>query len=120
MLLTELFYSVFWVVCISVIWFYTDFVMYYCELLNCKKDLIAEYKDYIKEQPFKYFPDFLFYKFSYTDQKLSNFLAKLCSCPFCFIFWASIFAGMLCKNLILIAPIYVLSLIIILKIKSLI
>lgn len=116
----ELFYSVFWVSCLSVIWFYTDTVLYYCNLFGVYENLMNEYKSFIKEQPQKYFPDFLYIKFSNGESKLLRFATKLTGCVLCLSFWLAACICLLQGNWILIAPTYVISLAITLKIKNLI
>ena len=120
MQLVELFYSVFWITCISVIWFYTDTVLHYCNLFGIAQNLMQEYTAFIKEFPQKYFPDFLYNKFFNSKNKLLRFITKLTGCVLCFSFWLSICFSLFYGSFIMIAPIYIFSLAITLQIKHLI
>lgn len=120
MLILELFYCVFWVSMISVIWFYTDTVLYYSQLLGVFKKTCLKFSKYIKENPTKYFPDFLYKESLYTDNRVLKFGLKLLSCPFCLIFWLALLTSFLAQNLLLLAPVYVLSLFVTLGIKRMI
>ncbi len=120
MLLVELFYCVFWVSMISVIWFYTDTVLYYSQLLNVCENTRLKFTKYIKDNPDKYFPDFLYKQSLYTNNNVLKFLLKLASCPFCSSFWLSLVASLLVQNLLLLAPIYILTMFIVLGIKKMI
>jgi hypothetical protein len=119
MLIVEIFYSVFWISAISVIWFYTDWFIHYTQLLNIAEKERLLYMQYIKLNPEKYFPDFLFEKSLTANNRLLKFIYKLISCPFCLVLWLSGFASLLCGNLLLIAPLYILSLFVILQIRKL-
>jgi hypothetical protein len=117
MLLNDIFYSVFWVSAVSVIWFCTDWIIHYMQLFSVCGDLQRNYKKFISENSSSYFPDFLYELSLKKENKAVKFIFKLASCPFCLMFWFSALAAYICANPLLIAPIYVLSLIIVLQIK---
>lgn len=119
MVLPQIFYSSFWVSAIAIVWFYTDWFIHYTLLLNIFEKTRLEYSSYIKENPDKYFPDFLHFKsFEYTN-RFVKFAFKLVSCPFCFLVWLSVGAALICNNIKLAAPIYVMSLFATLQIRKL-
>ena len=115
----DLFYCVFWVSFISIIWFYTDTLLYYSQLCGLFEDVRLEYSKYVSNYADKYFPDFLFYKGLQTDNRFLKFACKLLSCPFCTTFWLSLAAAVAVHNLLLVAPIYVVSMFILLAVKKL-
>lgn len=119
MQIAELFYSVFWISCFSIIWFYTDAVLYYCNLLNFFPNLMQEYTLFINENPQKYFPDFLYYKFSSEQNRFIKFFIKMVSCVFCLSFWLAVLLTVFFSSWKMIAPAYVLALAVTLKIKNL-
>jgi hypothetical protein len=119
MLTEAFFYCIFWIVAVSIIWFYTDTVLYYSQLFGLFRILRLEYTSYIKANPTKYFPDFLFQKSLDTNNKLLKFLYKLLSCPFCTTVWLSVLGAIVLHNLFLIAPLYVISIVLLLGIKNL-
>lgn len=65
----------------------------------------AVYEYLLKWKPFSYLPFITAYK-KYTEtvnidfnvwlKTNNNFISKLLSCPFCFIFWASLGTGLIC------------------------
>lgn len=118
MLFAEIFYSVFWISAISVIWFYTDWFIHYTQLLNIAQNTRLQYSTFIQNNPDKYFPDFLYKKSLQVNNKIIKFAYKLISCPFCLIFWLSFFASIICANFLITAPVYILSLFIVLQIKK--
>lgn len=120
MLLTEIFYSTFWVSMISIIWFYTDWFVHYGQLLGFAINLRLEYLSYVIENPDSYFPDFLYEKSLASDDHIIKFLAKVVSCPFCLITWLSVGASFVYGDFIMTAPVYILSLFIVLQIKRMI
>ena len=120
MLIVELFYCVFWVSLVSVVWFYTDTVLYYTQLFNICENTRLKFTKYIKDNPDKYFPDFLYKQSAYSNNRLWKFVLKLASCPFCLIFWLSFVGSLLVQNLLLLAPIYILSMFLVLGIKKMI
>lgn len=118
MQIPELFYSICWVTTISVIWFLTDTWFNYAQLLKVQEELQKQFVSFFRDNPNKYFPDFL-YKKSLTEKDAgTKFLLKLVSCPFCLIFWLSILTTFYTKEAILIAPVYIISLITFLQIKK--
>lgn len=120
MLLEEIFYSTFWISAISIIWFYTDWFIQYSQLLGIAEKTQLEYFSYVIENPYGYFTDFLYEQSLKTDDKCTKFLYKLLSCPLCLLFWLAIFASEICGHLVIAAPVYVLSLVIVLQIKRMI
>ncbi len=118
MLLEEIFYSTFWISMISVIWFYTDWFVHYCTLFGVAGETILEYLSFIIENPTKYLPEFLYEKTLNIDNQLIKFVGKLISCPLCLHVWLAVGASVLYDNLIIAAPVYVLSLLIVLQIKK--
>jgi hypothetical protein len=120
MLIAEIFYSVFWISAISVIWFYTDWVVHYTQLFKIAENSRLQYSSFIKNNPNMYFPDFLYEKSLKTNNRFTKFAYKLVSCPFCLIFWLSFFASIICANALITAPVYILSLFIVLQIKKMI
>lgn len=120
MLTAELFYCTFWVTAISIVWFFTDTLFYYSKLLGIFENLMLEYAAYANKHKKEklFFTDFLFSKALNTESSIKKFLLKVSSCVFCLPVWFSIAASALAGNLMLAAPVYVLSLIMLLKIKS--
>ena len=119
MLTVNFFYCTLWISCLSVFWFYTDWFAHYSQLLNVAEETRIKYMLYIEKYPDKYFPEFLYDLSFYTDNRLTKFLFKLISCPFCLIFWLCVLFSALFCSLVDIAPMYVLSLFTVLQIKRL-
>jgi hypothetical protein len=120
MLIEQIFYGVFWISAISVVWFYTDWFIHYTQLLNIAESERLSYLEFINKNPDKYFPDFLFKKSLKTENRILKFVYKLSSCPFCLILWLAFAASLICSNVLLTAPFYVLSLLVTLQIKKMI
>lgn len=120
MLLEEIFYSTFWISAISIIWFYTDWFIQYSQLLDIAEETQLKYFSYIIENPYGNFTDFLYEQSLLTSDKYTKFLYKLLSCPFCLLLWLSIFVSEMYGHIIIAAPVYVLSLVIVLQIKRMI
>ncbi len=118
MLIAEIFYSTFWISMISIIWFYTDWFIHYSQLLGISVDLRLDYLSYVIENPDRYFPDFLHEKSLESSDSVLKFLGKIVSCPFCLLVWLSLFAALMYGEFIITAPIYVLSLFIVLQTKK--
>lgn len=116
--IVQIFYCSFWISAISIVWFYTDWFIHYSQLFAVAEDVRLRYLSFIIENPGKYFPDFLYMLSLQTDQRLVKFVYKLLSCPFCLLIWMSIIAALLCSNLIIAAPIYVVSLFTVLQIRN--
>lgn len=117
MQIVELFYCVLWISFVSIIWFYTDTVVYYLQLLNLKENFRHSFASFVNKYPDKFLPDYLFSLSLKTDNRLTKFVLKLLSCVFCTTFWLSLIAAFLCTNLLLIGPIYVFSILTILYVK---
>ena len=118
MLMVEIFYCTFWISAISVLWFYTDWFIHYSQLLGIAEDLRLQYTMFIKNNPDKYFPDFLFVRSLKTNDRYIKFVYKLISCPFCLLFWFALGSSLFCSTVAVAAPIYILSLLIVLQIKK--
>lgn len=118
MLIAEIFYSTFWVSMISILWFYTDTVLHYTQVLGIATEMRLDYMSFIIENPDRYFPDYLHEKSLESNDSIAKFLAKLVSCPFCLLAWFAILSAIVCSKLIIIAPVYVLSLFIVLQIRK--
>ena len=120
MLGLDFFWSILWIVMICIIWFRTDWFIHYSQLFEVNKKLRLQFMEFIKINPDLYFPDFLFTLSLTTSNKFLRFILKLISCPLCLIVWLSIVAAIMLNNIVLIAPLYVLSLSIFLLITKLI
>ena len=120
MLLNEIFYSACWVSLISIIWFYTDVVVEYASFLGFGIQMHLDYLSYTIQYPGRGFPDYLYDKALDKAGAFTKLVCKLASCPFCLVFWLSLAAALFVGELILVAPIYVLSLFITFQIKRLI
>lgn len=118
MLLLEIFYCVSWVSALAIIWFYTDWITDYCQLLEICHDLRLNYLSFVIENPSSYFPDFLYEKSLETNDPALKFLAKLGTCPFCLIAWMSLFAAVISHDILITAPVYICSLFIVLQTKK--
>lgn len=115
MLFVEIFYSTFWVSMISILWFYTDIVLHYTQLLGIATEMRLDYVSFVIEHPNRYFPEYLYEKSLESQDNFIKFLAKLISCPFCLLSWLALLASIAYCNIIIIAPVYVLSLFIVLQ-----
>lgn len=118
MLLVEIFYSVFWVSAILTIWFYTDWFIHYTQLFGIAENYRLKYTSYISKNNDSYFPDFLYQESLKVRNKIFKFLLKMVSCVFCLTFWMSLLSSIICGNVLIAAPTYVISLIILLQIKK--
>lgn len=116
----EIFYAIFLISALSIIWFYTDSALWYSQLFNIFSTFRLEYGSFINQHPEKYFPDFLYYKGTKSQNRLMKFLFKLISCPFCLIAWLSIISASALDSIQSVGVIYVCSLYIVLLIKKLI
>jgi hypothetical protein len=119
MLIVEIFYCTFWISAISIIWFYTDWFIHYSQLLKIAENVRLKYTSFIKNDPTKYFPDFLYDLSLGSNNRYFKFILKMVSCPLCLIFWLSVMSALVCSNIIIAAPVYILSLFIVLQIKKL-
>jgi hypothetical protein len=118
MLLQEIFYSTFWISMFSVIWFYTDWFVHYSTFFGVAGKLLLEYVCFVAENQHKYFPDFLYEKTLNIDNQIIKFAGKLLSCPLCLHVWLALGAAIVYGNLIIAAPVYILSLLIVFQIKK--
>jgi hypothetical protein len=119
MLIVEIFYGIFWVSMLSIIWFYTDWLVHYSHLFGIAEKTRLSFQEFLLKEPQSFFSDFLYAKSLKTNNRFKKFVLKLCSCPFCLLVWLSVCPGLVCGNLIVVAPIYVSSLFITLQIKRL-
>lgn len=118
--LVEIFYGIFWVSLVSICWFYTDWVLHYTQLLGVLEEFRIKFQSFIKNNPDKYFPDYLYKLSLTTSNRIQKFVLKLLSCPFCLNFWLSVIAALFfSQNLVNVAPIYVISMLLVLQIKKL-
>ena len=90
------------------------------QLFGIAVDMRLEYISFVIENPDKYFPDFLYEKSLNDSDPIFKFFAKMASCPFCLLTWLSVLASLVCSSSVIIAPVYILSLFVILQIKKLI
>ena len=104
----------------AIVWFYTDTFLYYSQLLGIFENVRLQYTSFINKNPDKYFPDFLHEKGVTFENRVIKFLCKLVSCPFCLLLWLSLFSSLFVSNILLIAPIYITSLVITFGIKKMI
>ena len=118
--MSEIIYSIFLISSISVIWFYTDFVIWYLQLFNLLQDFRDDYRIYVNKHSEHYLPDFLFHKNLLVKNQYIKFLMKLLSCPFCLIFWLSLFGSLIISNLASVGILYICSLVVTLGTKKLI
>ena len=118
MYLVEIFYCSFWISTLMVIWFYTDWFIHYSQLFDVMEDLKLKYTSFIKDNPSKYMPDFLYERSLLTNNRFKKFILKLVSCPFCLGFWLAVIASLGTSNIITVAPIYIISLFLVLQIKK--
>ena len=118
MYLVEIFYYSFWISTLMVIWFQTDWFIHYSQLFGVMEDLRLKYTSFIKDNPSKYMPDFFYEKALMTSNKYKKFLYKLISCPFCLGFWLAVIASFCIGNFLTTAPIYIISLLVLLQIKK--
>ena len=118
MLVEQIFYSTFWVSTFSIIWFCTDWFVHYSQLFGIWENMRLQYTSHILKNKDDFFPDFLYKKSLQTNNKLNKFLLKLVSCPFCLNFWFAVLAGFICKDFIVVGPVYVMSVFILLQIRK--
>jgi hypothetical protein len=118
MLTVEFFYLIFWNVLLSIIWFKSDWILYYSQLLGVAPNFRLQYSKFIKTNSNLFFPDFLYKCSLDTDNKIKKFILKMISCPVCFLFWSSVIGSSIMQDVRLTAPIYVISLFIFLQIKN--
>jgi len=85
----SLIFSVSWTIFILFLWFRTDFLLFYAELLGLSSFLkIPKFK---KLQEENIVSDFLFFLWmEHQDHKFLRFPCKLITCVYCFTFWVSL------------------------------
>lgn len=118
MVFIKILLSVSWISFVAIIWLYTDTVLYYSHLFGVFENIRLKATAFIKKNPDKYFPDYLYSQSLQTKNRKIKFLLKLASCPFCFLVWLSVIAGFIIHNVASIALIYILSLFIVLEVKK--
>jgi len=118
MLIEQIFYCTFWVSMISIIWFCTDWFVHYSQLFGFAENLRLKYTSHIAEHKNDFFPDFLYKQSLKVSNRIYKFLLKLISCPFCLMFWLALASGIICNSLLIVGPVYVMSLFILLQIKK--
>lgn len=120
MQINTIFYGILWVSAFSVVWFYTDWVVYYSQLFGIGKKWQFLYQEFKLAQPLGSFADFLYSRSLKTTNRVAKFVLKLASCPLCLHVWLSAMVGIINNDLLAIAPIYIGSLLVTLQIKRMI
>lgn len=118
MLTVEFFYLIFWNVLISVVWFRTDWFVYYTQLFGIGETLRLRYTSFVNKNPNSYFPDFLYKMSLQSSNRFKKFFLKMISCVMCLIFWTSLIGALWVDNIVLTAPLYIISLFMFLQIKN--
>ena len=118
MLSSYLFYCVAWICFVSVLWFYTDMVYHYAQLLGLFKKTQLKYAAFVAQEN-RYLPDFLYELALHTKSRILKFIAKLLSCPYCTTFWLSLACVCWFQVWLDLAVIYLFSIVIIIVIKRL-
>ena len=111
MQMSEFFLTVFWIATIGIVWFYTDVVKHNLSLFNILEATQVRYASFVKQNPYKYFPDFVFENTKHCS-RVVRFLASLQACPYCLLFWLSVIGATLTMSVQMTAPVYVCSLVI--------
>lgn len=93
-----------WILTLMVIWFNTDAVVHYLQLVGLFEKTRLDYMVFLRENAFSYFPDFLYKVSLRTNNRLGKFLLKLISCPFCIGVWLSLITSVLCAGTWIYAP----------------
>lgn len=119
MLFDKIFYGSLWITMISIMWFYTDWFVYYTELVGLFANLRFRYASHLINYPEDTFSRFLYVSNIDATNRITKFFTKLGDCPFCVIFWLSIIASLLLREWIIVGPCYVISLALTLKIRNL-
>jgi hypothetical protein len=118
MVTIEFFYLIFWNVLISIAWFRTDWFVYYSQLFGLGEDLRLRYTKFISKNSRSYFPDFLYELSLKSSNRFKKFILKMVSCPMCLMFWTSLVGAFCINDIVLTAPLYVISLFIYLQIGN--
>lgn len=118
MQIVDFFLGTFWVAAVGIIWFCTDWFIHYSQLFGVFETFRLRYTTFIHGGEGRYFPEFLHHISLRTVNRFGKFALKLLSCPFCLLMWLSVAASIVLQNLVLIAPIYVCSLVILLHLKT--
>lgn len=119
MLFIELFYGVFWSTMLLVIWFNTDAFIYYSQLLGTFENSRLKFSASKAENKVLYFSDFLAIQSFNEGNKFKKFIFKLLGCCLCLNVWITIATCLIFSNLWLLAPTYIISLLLYLGIKRL-
>jgi hypothetical protein len=89
---------------IFIVWFNTDAVVHYLQLLNLFEKARLDYLAFTNQNPLLYFPDFLYKVSLRTQNRVLKFLLKLLSCPFCIGVWLSFTASIFCTGSLIYLP----------------
>lgn len=119
MLTAEFFYLIFWNVLLSIVWFRTDWFIYYTQLFGIGEETRLSYTSFIQKNPGSYFPDFLYKRSLLSSNRFQKFFLKMVSCSSCLMFWTSLLGAVWFNDAVLTAPLYVISLFIFLQIRNL-
>lgn len=114
----EFFYFLSWICLVSVLWFLTDTFIYYLAFLGLMKNTRIEYSAFVDQNPDLFFPDFLAHKASQTSNRFKKLFFKLIGCLFCLPLWFCIAVGIYCKEPVWIAPLYLGTISVLLKIRN--
>lgn len=106
MLYEHFFLGVSWTLAVMVLWFNTNFVVSYAELLGFRHRWLEQYKLSTFAFSFGYY---LANLAETCNSKLAAFAMKLLSCPKCLSLWVSIIICVLTNNYVLVAPIWIAS-----------
>lgn len=108
MIWLNIFYSICWNTTLLILWFKTDWLLHYCQLLNLFGNFRQNFVDYISKNPQSFFPDYLYELSTKQQNRAFHFFGKLLSCPLCLGFWFSvIFSGLFGLSFLTVAPIYI-------------
>jgi hypothetical protein len=119
MLLVEIFYCAFFVTTLAVIWFKTDWILHYCQLFGLLKSFQINFLNFIAKESDSYLPEYIYQQSKKSSNKFYKFIGKLVSCPFCVLFWLALGCSLFYGTLLLVCPVYILSLLLFLGIKNL-
>jgi hypothetical protein len=110
MLMENIFYTVFLTLFFAIIFFKTDFLLYYSTLLGIltsKRVEFAEKK--ASENSAETFLIFLLNKGLDSNNRIVYFICSLTLCPMCFMFWGSVISCLIYSCFNILAICYCLS-----------
>ena len=84
------FLGISWILTILIVWFNTDALVHYLQLINLFENTRLNYIIFLKDRPTSYFPDFLYTVSLKINNRSVKFIFKLLSCPFCLGIWLSL------------------------------